>query len=61
MRPVLKTGKPVDPLFRVTTDYAPNYNAINLSNSTIAGSNSVIFDESTTQQNGASDLVSLKD
>lgn len=57
MKPVLKTGKPVDPLFRVTTDYAPNYNAINLSNSTIAGSNSVIMD-GTSQQNASSDLVS---
>lgn len=44
MKPVLKTGKTVDPLLRVTTDFIPNYSAINLSNSTIAASDSVIFE-----------------
>ena len=36
-----------DPLLRVTIGFAPNYNAINLSNSTINGSSSVVCDEST--------------
>lgn len=65
MKPItIPAGKRVDPLLRVTTGYVPNYNAINLSNSTIAGSSSMLLENASPNgrscsNNNTSDLVLL--